>query len=96
MTRHHAEKSDAIIASADSLLADVKPEMKDYASEAILNTDQVDLELELRSIRTLSHEGENVTLARVKSENAAILSYTIQPMISLAGKLVGPVFLCLK
>ena len=39
MTRHHAEKSDAIIASADSLLADLKREMKDYAPEEILNTD---------------------------------------------------------
>ena len=70
--------------------------MKDYALEEILNTDQVDLELELHSTRTLSHEGENDTLTRVKSKNAATHSHTIQPMISLAGKLLGPVFLCLK
>ena len=96
VTRHHAENSDVIIASADSFLADVKREMKDYSPEEILNTDQVDLELELHSTRTLSHEDENVTFVGVKSKNATTHSYTTQPMISLAGKLVGPVFLCLK
>ena len=93
VTRRHAGNADSIIASANSFLAAVKRAMKDYAPEEILNIDQVGLELELHSTRTSSHEGENVTLIRVKSKNAATHSYTIQPMISLAGKLV---FLCLK
>ena len=71
VTRRHAKVADAIIASANSFLADVERAMKDYAPEEILNTDQVGLELELHSIRTPSHEGKNVTLARVKSKNAA-------------------------
>lgn len=96
VTRHHVDDADAIIASADSFVAEVKRQMGNYAPEEILNTDQVGLELELHSTRTLSHVGEDVTLARVRSKNATTHSYTIQPMISLAGKLVGPVFLCLK
>ena len=84
------------LASADSFLADVKPEMKNYSPEEILNTNQVDLELELHSTRTLSHKGKNVILASVKSKNSAAHSYTTQLMISLAGKLVDPVFPCLK
>lgn len=70
--------------------------MQNYAPEEILNTDQVGLELELHSSRTLSYLGEKVTMVRVRSKNATTHSYTIQPMISAAGKLVGPLFLCLK
>ncbi len=90
MTRHHTDDADAIIESADSFVADVKRQMENYAAEEILNTDQVGLELELHSTRALSHDGENVTVARVRSKHATTHSYTVQPMISLAGKLVGP------
>ena len=96
VTRRHAEDTDAITESADSFLFDVKREVKNYAPEEILNTDQVGLELELHSTRTLLYEGEKFTMARVRSKNAVTHSYTVQPMISAAGKLVGPVFLCLK
>ena len=30
------------------------------------------------------------------SKNATIYSYTIQPIISLDGKLIGPMYLCLQ
>lgn len=96
VTRHHAEDASAIIESADSFVRDAKRQMQNYAHEEILNTDQVGLELELHSSRTLSYDGEKVTMARVRSKNATTHSYTIQPMISAAGKLVGPLFLCLK
>ena len=60
------EDSAAIAVSADSFLANVKKEMSQYAAEEILNTDQIGLELEMHSTRTLSHQGEKVTLARVR------------------------------
>ncbi|CAF2069214.1 unnamed protein product [Rotaria magnacalcarata] len=94
--RHHAENTNAIIESADSFVRDAKREMQNYACEVALNTDQVGLELELHFSRTLSYEGEKATMARVRSKNATTYSCTIQPMISAAGKLVGPLFLCLK
>ncbi|CAF2057276.1 unnamed protein product [Rotaria magnacalcarata] len=94
--RHHAENTNAIIESADSFVRDAKREMQNYACEVVLNTDQVGLELELHLSRTLSYEGEKATMARVRSKNATTYSCTIQPMISAAGKLVGPLFLCLK
>ncbi len=96
VTRHHADDIDAMNASADSFLVNVKREMSNYKPEEILNTDEVGLELEIHSTRTLSHEGKHVTLARVGSKNATTHSHTIQPMISVAGQLVGPHFLCLK
>ena len=65
VTRHHAENSEAINASADSFVADVKQEMNFYGLEKIPNTDQAGLQLELHSTITLLHEGENDTLAHV-------------------------------
>ena len=88
--------SDAINASADSFVAKVKREMSHYTPEEILNTDQAGIELEMHSPRTLSHKGEDVTIARVRSKNATMHSYTIQPITTLAGQLLGPVFICLK
>lgn len=96
VTRHHTEDANAIIESADLFVRDTKRQMQNYAHEEILNTDQVGLELELHSNRTLSYQGEKVTVVRVRSKNTTTHSYTIQLMISAAGKLVGPLFLCLK
>ena len=67
-----------------------------YSSERILNTDQCGLQLEMFSNRTLSHQGENLTLSAVRSINDTKYSYTVQPIISISGNLVGPLFLCLK
>ncbi|CAF5045695.1 unnamed protein product [Rotaria sp. Silwood1] len=57
---------------------------------------QVGIEKELHSTRTLSFQGEKKTLGRVSSKNATTHSYTIQPTISLDGRVIGPMFLCLQ
>ena len=62
----------------------------------ILNTDQVGIEKELHSTRTLSFQGEKRTLGSVASKNATMHSYTIQPTINLGGQLVGLMYLCLQ
>ena len=67
-----------------------------YDDDNILNTDQLGLELELHSNRTLSHKGEKTTVASVRSINGTTHSYTVQQIISLGEHLVGPVFVCLK
>ncbi len=48
------------------------------------------------STRTLTATGEKVTFGQIKSMNAVTHSYTIMPIISMAGTLVGPVFICLQ
>ena len=63
-----------------------------YLPKQILNTDQVGIEKELHSTRTLSIQGEKKTLRSVLSKNATTHSYTVQPTISLDGKLVGPMY----
>ena len=48
------------------------------------------------STRTLTTVGEKVIKGQVKSMNAVTHSYTIMPIISVAGKLMDPVFICLQ
>ena len=67
-----------------------------YVAEEIPNTDQIGIEKELYSTRTLSFQGEKQTFGPTMSKNAIIHSYTIQPIISLDGKLIGPMYLCLQ
>ena len=70
--------------------------MQRYSPEEIMNTDQVGLEKELDSTRTLSYQGEKLTVTPIKFKNAITHSYTLQPMINLADEIVGPIYLCLK
>jgi hypothetical protein len=61
VTRHQMDDSAAITVSVDSFLADVKHELSHYAPDEVLNTDQIGLELEMHSTRTLSYKGRVVT-----------------------------------
>ncbi|CAF1435566.1 unnamed protein product [Adineta ricciae] len=70
--------------------------MQHYSPNEIMNTDQVGLEKELHSSRTLSYQGEKSTVSAVKSQNAISHSYTLQSTINLAGEVVGPIYLCLN
>lgn len=67
-----------------------------YNELQIFNTDQMGVEKEQFSTRTLSFQGEKKTFGVVKSKHATTHSYTIQPIISLGGQLVGPLYLCLQ
>ena len=67
-----------------------------YSSKCILNTDQCGLQLEMFSIRTLSHQREKLTLSAVSSINNTKYSYTVQPILSMSGNLVGSLFPCFK
>ena len=70
--------------------------LANYLPENVLNTDQSGFNYEMKSNRTLSFKGEKVTHGAVKSKNASTHSYTIQPTISMAGTLVGKLFICLQ
>ena len=63
----------------------------------ILSTDQLGIEKEVHSTRTLSFEGEKKkTLGILASKNATTHSYTVQPIISLDGNQIVPILLCLQ
>ena len=82
--------------SAAQFVNDVRALLPKYNEDFLLNTDQSGLEFEIHSNRTLSHQGEKTTLSAVRSINEITHSYTVEPMISLSGKIVGPIYLCLK
>ncbi len=96
VTKHVVDDADQTEQSSIEFVEQAKAEMQHYSSEAIMNTDQVGLHKELHSTRTLSYQGEKLTVATVKSQNAITHSYTVQPIINLAGEVVGPICLCFK
>ena len=82
--------------SADQFVSDVRALLPKYNEDFVLNTGQSGLEFAIHYNRTLSHQGEKITLSAIRSINEVTHSYTVQPMISLSGKIVGPICLCLK
>jgi hypothetical protein len=96
VTKRESVDKFQIKKSAEQFVMQVKSLLSGYDEDFVLNTDQSGLRLEFPSSRTLSYRGEKTTLAAVRSINATTHSYTVQPMISMSGKIVGPIYLCLK
>lgn len=48
------------------------------------------------SNRTLSFRNEKITIAVIAQLNARTHSYTIQPILSMEGKLMSPMLICLQ
>jgi hypothetical protein len=96
VTKRESVDKFQIEKSAEQFVMQVKSLLSGYDKDFVLNTDQSGLRLEFPSTRTLSYRGEKTTLSAVRSINATTHSYTVQPMISMSGKIVGPVYLCLK
>jgi hypothetical protein len=96
VTKREVDNQIDIQKPAELFLAEVPTLFSRYKADYVLNTDQFSLELEVHSSRTLSYHDEKTTLSTARSKNATTHSYTVQPMISLSGKLVHSVLLCLK
>ncbi|CAF1125358.1 unnamed protein product [Didymodactylos carnosus] len=96
VTRHEIENPDAILKAETDFRESFFKISSHYSPSQTFNTDQVGVEKELYSKRTLTMEGEKKVFGTVRSKNATTHSYTLQPTISLEGKLVGPMYLCLQ
>lgn len=96
ITRREILNSDEILQSEEDFIKLFNKLAPKFQQSEIFNTDQVGIEKEQYSTRTLSYQGERKTFGVVKSKNATTHSYTVQPMISLDGRLIGPMFLCLQ
>ena len=82
--------------STDDLFDKVRKMLPMYDADHVLNADQSGLEIEVRSNRMLDCRGKRKTLTTVRLINETTHSYTVQPTISLSGKVVGPIYSCLK
>jgi hypothetical protein len=96
VTKRDVVDKDIINKSADEFTCNVQKIVMNYNRNYILNTDQSGLQLEMFSNRTLTYQGEKLTLSTVRSVNNTTHSYTVQPIITMSGHLIGPLFLCLK
>lgn len=65
-------------------------------TNCIWNFDQSSFNYERSNLRTLSHKGEKGTKAAVSSMHAATHSYSVMPLISMAGKLAPKLLICLQ
>lgn len=74
----------------------MKPIIREIDSKMIYNTDQMGINLELLSKRTLDIRGSRQILTNVQQEKSLTHSYTIQFLISLDGELVGPSLIILQ
>jgi hypothetical protein len=82
-------QSQEFLKEARELLSRVPP-------SCVINTDQSGFYYEFYSKRTLSHSGEKSTSVVVSSMQSVSHSYTIQPVITLDGKLLPKFLTCLQ
>ncbi|CAL8138491.1 unnamed protein product [Orchesella dallaii] len=97
VSKREVASMESILEAATKFQQTIKRISPQYPSHLVLNNDQVGFMYELTGNRTLSHTGEKLTVACATSPtNLATHSYTCQYVISLAGTIVGDVFLCLQ
>jgi hypothetical protein len=77
-------------------MVNVNNELKIYEKREVVNFDQMGINHEIYSKRTLSHCGEKETLMSVNSEFECTHSHTVMPGITLDGKQNGKLFICLQ
>jgi hypothetical protein len=96
VNRRHIRSQDEILQSAHNFQEEVKRLSPSFPAEYIINTDQVGVNYELISNRTLSNTGEKFTYGFSRSPTKlATHSHTVQYTISKSGNVVGDVFILL-
>ena len=96
VTKRQVDNEEDIRQSADQFVMQVQKFLPKSNPDNVFNTDQSGLQLELFSNRTLNFEVEYLTLGKVQLINNTTHSYTTQQMITMSGRQIGPLFLCLK
>jgi hypothetical protein len=77
-------------------LEECKKHVSQVDPSCVINTDQSGFNYELHSQRTLSQVGEKSTFVSVSSMHSISHSYTIQPIITMAGRLLPKFLVCLQ
>ena len=74
----------------------VKSVINDIGLENVYNSDHSGLQFKMHSGRTLANQGSKEIECVVQSISSTTYSYTIQPTISVDGKLLSPLYHVLK
>ena len=96
VSTNYVYEEKVIQETVNKFLKDAKEYVKSFGEENTFNSDQSGFNYIMTSGRTLSEEGEKITLSSVSSVSSTSHSYTIQPTISADGKLLSPIYLCLQ
>jgi hypothetical protein len=96
VTKNYMDDREKIVNDEKMFLQKAEQAISRFKSTHILNADESSFEYEVASTRTLSILGEKTTLGRVSSQSAVTHSHTIMPILSINGKIIGPVFICLQ
>ena len=93
----HEVQQDEIEQSALVFTGEINTEIiPNFSPDEIFNTDQSGFQYEMHRDRTLAMVGQRSVEVRVENTRARTHSYTIQPMISMSGKLLSPMMLVLQ
>ena len=68
----------------------------DFRPHRVINIDQMGINLEVVSGRTLEVQGEKAVIKCVQTPNAMQHSSTVMPAITAAGELLSPLYICMK
>ena len=92
-TRSLTEIEDEGVRFHIELVENINPH---FLPSQILNSDQSGINYETHGGRTLSFRGEKSTEAIIQSFNSLSHSYTIMPLLSMEGRLLSPMLICLQ
>lgn len=96
LTRKEMESLQEVETGAKAFVENFKIEVIGIDNDNVLNFDQSGFTYEYAPRRTLSFKGEKDTLGLVVSHNANTHSYTVMPLLSMGGKFIGKLLICLQ
>ncbi|GFX21660.1 HTH CENPB-type domain-containing protein [Trichonephila clavipes] len=83
-------------AAAEKFRLHTRALIPNYDKDFVLNTDQTGCQYQSMYNRTLAEQGSKVVLVKRKDMNKVTHSYTAQYVMTLSGKLLPTVFICLQ
>jgi len=97
VSKREVKSEQQIMQSAKRFQAEIKQLANSFDKTLIFNTDQCGFSYEITSARTLTVKGDKIVFGYAQSpKNLSTHSYTVQYIISMAGEILGNVFLCLQ
>ncbi|XP_034195342.2 uncharacterized protein LOC117611505 [Osmia lignaria lignaria] len=96
VTKHEIYSRNVESVQCEVFINEVKSRLTANGPENVFNSDQSGFNLEHHSGRTLAYRGSKKVESVVQSVSSTTQSYTIQPTISAAGKLLSPLLIVLK
>ncbi|XP_035715598.1 uncharacterized protein LOC110859705 isoform X1 [Folsomia candida] len=96
LTKAEYDNKSNVEEAAYTFVENVNKKLIGVQPDLVLNFDQSGFTYEYSPKRTLSIKGEKDTLGLVVLHNANTHSYTVMPLLSMSGKFIGKLLICLQ